>query len=543
MKPKRFLASTINVCTVKSTIEKSLGVRMSDLIEFRFPDKRYEEYSWVLQDEHNPASHPPLIASASPMARPSEEQDPDAPPATLSINGFNYAREVNIGGGLPNAFQTSPPESIADMIRWREEWLPEVDKLVQLLECFQPDDVESGKWLETLQSHDEEYRRVFSGIHRTAVGPGRLATNKFLEEWIKLYGEEGKEDAMTLLQGFPNRSLDRASALWDLSRIMRTDDSLRNLENIEKHTFNTPSSKVFRKSFYSMLDQFGCTSNNGLQDLPTWRDGSQIPISMIRSYSNQDDSKSPAYASERQKERRLTMESDLRQKAEKDPKIADLIHFMEMAQHLMPNLEDHNLLCDQQCVASSRRRWLNIGSHLKTKAVFSMDNEVFFYRRDELIDVLEGGNPLTKEEMSMRKSAQDRFRATPPPLYLGKKPENAENNLNIPVEGSTLKLIKGMAASPGTYRGVARVFQSIDDAGSLKEGEVLVVRALTPPWTPYVGIAGGIVTNSGGPLSHGAVVAREFGVPAIVGTVNGTEFIKDGMSIVVDGSNGVVVIE
>ena len=234
---------------------------MADLVEFLLPDKRYEEYSWVLQDEHNPASHPPLIASASPLARPSEEQDGDAPPATLNINGFNYAREISTGEALPNPFQsTTPPESVEDMIRWREEWLPEMDKLVLLLECFEPGGVEPGKWAETLQSHDEEYRRVFSGIHRTAVGPGRLATNKFLEEWIKLYGEEGREEAMALLQGFPNRSLDRASALWDLSRIMRTDESLKNMEHVENHPFDTSAGKVFRDSFYAMLDQFGCTS-------------------------------------------------------------------------------------------------------------------------------------------------------------------------------------------------------------------------------------------------------------------------------------------
>ena len=76
-----------------------------------------------------------------------------------------------------------------------------------------------------------------------------------------------------------------------------------------------------------------------------------------------------------------------------------------------------------------------------------------------------------------------------------------------------------------------------------KNGEILVVRALSPPWTPYVAIAGGIVTNSGGPLSHGAIVAREFGVPAIVGTKNGTDFIRDGMSITINGTDGTIIIQ
>ena len=87
------------------------------------------------------------------------------------------------------------------------------------------------------------------------------------------------------------------------------------------------------------------------------------------------------------------------------------------------------------------------------------------------------------------------------------------------------------------------MLQSLDEAGSLLGGEVLVVRALTPPWTPYLGVIGAVVTNTGGELSHGAVVAREFGIPAVVGTVNGTNLIWDGAVVAVDGTAGVVVVE
>ena len=70
-----------------------------------------------------------------------------------------------------------------------------------------------------------------------------------------------------------------------------------------------------------------------------------------------------------------------------------------------------------------------------------------------------------------------------------------------------------------------------------------MARALTPPWTPFFGIVGAIVTNSGGAISHGAVVAREFGIPAVVGTGNGTSFIPDGSIVTVDGTAGEVTIE
>ena len=63
------------------------------------------------------------------------------------------------------------------------------------------------------------------------------------------------------------------------------------------------------------------------------------------------------------------------------------------------------------------------------------------------------------------------------------------------------------------------------------------------PWTPYLGLVGAVVTNSGGPLSHAAIVSREFGIPAVLGTINGTDFIKTDTTISVDGTQGIVVID
>jgi pyruvate,water dikinase len=77
----------------------------------------------------------------------------------------------------------------------------------------------------------------------------------------------------------------------------------------------------------------------------------------------------------------------------------------------------------------------------------------------------------------------------------------------------------------------------------LQPGEVLVCRATTPAWTPLFGVAGAVVTNAGGALSHTAIVAREFGIPAVLGTQNGTSFIPDGATVTVDGTAGVVTIQ
>jgi pyruvate,water dikinase len=102
---------------------------------------------------------------------------------------------------------------------------------------------------------------------------------------------------------------------------------------------------------------------------------------------------------------------------------------------------------------------------------------------------------------------------------------------------------RGVAGSSGTVRGTARLVLTLDDIDRLAPGEILVTYATAPPWTPVFAIAGGIVTDIGGTLSHCAVVAREYGIPAVVGTRVATATIQDGQLITVDGTNGIVRLE
>ena len=103
--------------------------------------------------------------------------------------------------------------------------------------------------------------------------------------------------------------------------------------------------------------------------------------------------------------------------------------------------------------------------------------------------------------------------------------------------------VRGLAASPGVARGVARVIRGLDEVDRLQRGDVLVTYATAPPWTPLFAVASAIVTDAGGPLSHAAVVSREYGIPAVVGTKAATARIEDGDVVTVDGSTGIVRIE
>ena len=151
------------------------------------------------------------------------------------------------------------------------------------------------------------------------------------------------------------------------------------------------------------------------------------------------------------------------------------------------------------------------------------------------------GTPNSRDTMAVWDSTPPPPAETPDPFMdalvyrlLGMVPpeENADPNT-----------LKGVAASQGVYTGTARVVRSLAEAGELEDGEVMVCEMTLPPWVPVFSVAGAVVADVGGVLSHSAIVAREFGLPCVVGTENGTSVIKTGQVVTVDGSRGVVYLD
>ena len=106
----------------------------------------------------------------------------------------------------------------------------------------------------------------------------------------------------------------------------------------------------------------------------------------------------------------------------------------------------------------------------------------------------------------------------------------------------TAASVKGLPGSPGTYEGTARLVESEDDFGRIKQGDVLVTRATSPYFNVVLPLLGAIVTDRGGQLCHAAIVSREYGIPGVVGTREATKLVKDGARVRVDGTTGEVTV-
>jgi pyruvate,water dikinase len=184
---------------------------------------------------------------------------------------------------------------------------------------------------------------------------------------------------------------------------------------------------------------------------------------------------------------------------------------------------------------------------------------VFLLHRDEVRDALANGGDKREVADQRRREMEAAATVTPPDAVGTPPPPPAPGDfvdpfidaivtrllgIKPPAEGEQDDdLIDGVAGSPGVYTGVARVVRSLDEAGDLEDGEVMVCEMTLPPWVPLFTVAGAVVSDVGGVMSHCAIVAREFGLPAVVGSVNGTTRIQTGQTITVDGTNGNVWLD
>lgn len=187
---------------------------------------------------------------------------------------------------------------------------------------------------------------------------------------------------------------------------------------------------------------------------------------------------------------------------------------------------------------------------VRTGAIESEEN-IFWMKESEIAENLaniEEGLPLDsmKARIEDRKSVHAAEKKIMPPATL----PPSDTYMGIPIgvfipgeggvgEGGKLK---GVGASSGKITGEACVLHGPEDFDQMRSGAILVAKMTTPAWTPLFAMAGGVVTDIGGPLSHGSIVAREYGIPAVLGTAAATNLIRSGQRLTVDGDAGVVTI-
>ena len=219
-----------------------------------------------------------------------------------------------------------------------------------------------------------------------------------------------------------------------------------------------------------------------------------------------------------------------------------------------PLTPDHHFFIDQGTNARLRLACIAIGRKLAGAGVLADAEDVVFLHYNEVRLLLADQSALgdVQDLVSDRRDDLEDAAERRPPSWVGTATEEA---LAFPYaslwgfpekfhagEPATSGEVKGLAASPGVVEGTARYVASLDEFDQVRDGDILVCRMTNPAWVVLFTKIRGLVTEAGGTVSHPAVVAREFGIPAVVGTTNAGDRIKTGDRIRVNGTTGVVEI-
>jgi pyruvate,water dikinase len=232
---------------------------------------------------------------------------------------------------------------------------------------------------------------------------------------------------------------------------------------------------------------------------------------------------------------------------------------------VFPFVEDHKFYCEHQFTTLFFRKVKEFGALLARQGVLAEADDIFHLHHTEvdlaLADVMlawaAGSPPLGGTRFPAIIAERKRMLAVlkdwSPPPALGPVPEALNDPAVRMLWGVTQERIeqwlhpsademRGVAASPGVVEGIARVLQDVNEIGQLREGEVLVCPVTAPSWAPVFAKIKAAVSDIGGAMSHAAIVAREYGMPAVVGTGDATKRIRTGDKIRVDGDRGTVRI-
>lgn len=222
---------------------------------------------------------------------------------------------------------------------------------------------------------------------------------------------------------------------------------------------------------------------------------------------------------------------DSEQKAKETKRMIDLIRnfsgFREYPKYGMVN----RYFVYKQALLKEAKQLVQAG-------VIPEKEDIYYLTFEELREVVSRCK-LDYQIISKRKEEYKLYEKLTPPRVLTSDGEiiaGKYNRENLPTEA-----IVGLAVSSGVIEGRARVILNMEDA-DLEDGDILVTLFTDPSWTPLFVSVKGLVTEVGGLMTHGAVIAREYGLPAVVGVENATKLIKDGQRIRVHGTEGYIEI-
>jgi pyruvate,water dikinase len=453
-------------------------------------------------------------------------------------------------------------ESARMMERWETEHLPRIRVLLTQIRTM---DAESASRPDAMVLIDE-IRAILTElwvIHFRIAQPMMATILAFVDFHTDLFG--GSEaDAHDLLLGRRSKSVEAGIGLSDLARDAR-EAGLASViletpvDDLHGALAVSAEGRDFLGKLTAYLDQYGLRQDLFELDQPTWQEDPRFALASVQTFLR---SGHDAAAEHEQTARNAdaALASALERLASYPQPIRDRFAGMAQAARAAAFLqEEHNFYIDQQGFSLLRYAMLGFGRRLVAQRVIDNPEDIFMLTIDEIKAIVAGPVGADRDVdvraiVAQRRDEMARAARLTPPPFIGTPPGAGTGAESLgerammkffggpPQQADAPNQLKGNAGSRGVTRGVARVALTLDEAKTLQTGEILVTTTTMPAWTPLFGTARAVVTETGGSLSHCAIVAREYGIPAVVGAFGATRAIKTGDLITVDGDRGVVIL-
>jgi pyruvate,water dikinase len=352
----------------------------------------------------------------------------------------------------------------------------------------------------------------------------------------------GKDGLPGLITGLEdNKTLAASKELMGLADAVRkrpeamtvVSAEQRDFEGYRKELATVPGGDLIIDQFESILVRYGHRRLSRDLMQPSWRDEPMIPFGMVRSLVlHRPDRREP--------EAQSSVQKDIAARLPRSKRWA----FRILSRYLLRYVSFRELQRFYLDMILSRLRELalEISRRMVADGVLESKDDVFFLDMDDLLSYLSGGptDKMVKKALFQRLTFYDQ--AGTPGRYMrgGVDFDAVEKREEVDVLGHA---IRGQCVSPGVYTGRARVITDLDRDIEITKGDIIVTRCLDPGQTHFLMMAGALILEVGGMLSHGAILARELGIPTVAQVRNATGILKNGQRLVVNGTKGTVVVD
>ena len=394
----------------------------------------------------------------------------------------------------------------------------------------------------------KHFRMVRYGIPVHTLGMN-LITNYLCRRWL---GEKtGSVIYPILVSGLEHKTTETNRRIAELAIRAKADDALRGLILGTQSDYlytalldsKIPAAQTFCEHFRKFMDEFGDRGFTREPYYPRWSEAPEyvfdalkpLVAENIRNYRDAERS-----LTEKRFKAEEIVEKHIRNQRYGPIKWMLFSTILGMARTYIGFRENQRFNLDKW-ITRNRHVFLEIGKRLVEIGYLEDPNHIFFLRRRELRIAIKASvdNHESEYYRELAKKRCEEFlkyeNSTPPKFMVGTR------EFDDPLPDSTEGYI-GIPASQGVLTGQVRILERIEDIPEVKAGEILIVPRTDPGWTPVFTKIGGLVTESGGVLSHGAVVSREFGIPAVTNVRNACQVFRTGQRVMIDGNQGLVVL-